>query len=700
MNYDKYSLLKDKKPYFPMMGEFHFSRCPKECWDREIRKMKAGGIDIIATYVFWIHHEEIEGIFDFSGQRDLHTFLELCKKWNIKVFLRIGPWAHGEARNGGFPDWLLKKGWKLRSDDARYLKKVKMFWQRIYEQCSEHMDIVEGIQIENEYGHVGGLRGDEGNQHMRTLTALAKEIGFAAPYWTATGWGGAVIGDLIPVMGGYCDAPWDAAREKLSPNKNYLFTAVRNDGNIGSDVHEGLELSFEKEKYPYLTAELGGGLQVTHHRRPVVCAEDIGAMTLAKIGSGCNLLGYYMYHGGTNPKGVSSSLQESTDAGSFCDVSELSYDFQAPIREYGQISDTLKELKLFAMFVKSFGSDLCRMQPVFDEKVCTDMELSRFRSIVRKNKNSGYLFVNNYQRGYSMKDHKQVSLRVNTGETEICFPVQDIKDKDFFFYPFGFDMGEERLTWINQTPLTILGKNTWIFYGKEPLQFEAEQDLSKAAILAFSKDMAKNLWRVDSVPEVLFLSKAPVIETKTGAAAMVRSGLKSEYYYALTERSEKTDALLDSTWEHTDLPDFLYAAGRTDRLSVYRKKVNIPVCHADCAIEKISEPEGGIKVYRISLDYDHSYNFASEDVFLQISFEADEAELYLNEEKIADRYYTGEVWEVGLGRFGFPAELTLRLKPLSTEDDIYLEAEPQYKNGVCCCLKNVKAETECFMKLV
>ncbi len=27
----------------------------------------------------------------------------------MPFFLRIGPWAHGEVRNGGFPDWLLQK---------------------------------------------------------------------------------------------------------------------------------------------------------------------------------------------------------------------------------------------------------------------------------------------------------------------------------------------------------------------------------------------------------------------------------------------------------------------------------------------------------------------------------------------------------------------------------------------------------------
>ena len=69
-----------------------------------------------------------------------------------------------------------------------------------------------------------------------------------------------------------------------------------------------------------------------------------------------------MYHGGTNPKGKLSSLQESTAVGSFCDVPELSYDFQAPIREYGQISETAKELKLLSMFVHDYGEAFCELK--------------------------------------------------------------------------------------------------------------------------------------------------------------------------------------------------------------------------------------------------------------------------------------------------------------------------------------------------
>ena len=37
-------LIKDGKPYFPIMGEFHYSRYPADMWEKELLKMKAGGV--------------------------------------------------------------------------------------------------------------------------------------------------------------------------------------------------------------------------------------------------------------------------------------------------------------------------------------------------------------------------------------------------------------------------------------------------------------------------------------------------------------------------------------------------------------------------------------------------------------------------------------------------------------------------------
>src|ERR1700722_17524341 len=98
---DSNSLLLNGKPWTPVMGEFHFSRYPENEWREELLKMKAGGIDIVSTYVFWIHHEEIEGQFDWSERRDLRRFVQLCGEVGLRVIVRCGPWCHGEVRNGG-----------------------------------------------------------------------------------------------------------------------------------------------------------------------------------------------------------------------------------------------------------------------------------------------------------------------------------------------------------------------------------------------------------------------------------------------------------------------------------------------------------------------------------------------------------------------------------------------------------------------
>lgn len=721
-SYQKSGLLKNNTLWYPVMGEFHFSRCPGECWEEEIRKLKAGGINILATYVIWIHHEEVEGDFDFTGRRCLHNFLALCRKWNLPVFLRLGPWAHAEARNGGFPDWLMKKGWELRTDDPRYLEKVKIFWEQIYLQTKDYMDIITGIQIENEYGHAGGQNGEKGNRHMRTLTSLAEQIGFQADYWTATGWGGAVTGDLLPVMGGYCDEPWAPLERPSSPNRNYLFTPERNDGNIASDFHSGMGLSFCPEQYPYLTAELGSGLQVTHHRRPFLLPGDIPAMAMVKTGSGCNMLGYYMYHGGTNPRGKLTTLQESAASGGFSDLPVFSYDFQAPIREYGQITDTMKELKLLSMFVNSFGASLCEMEPAFHPSSASvsgivpggedviqygesqdAADLSHIRAVVRKKDDQGYLFINNFQRLYPMEDHRQVSLRLKTGDLDITWPARDIDSQTFFFLPFHFPLGETRLNWISQTPLLKLGNYIHVFYGDEPLQLETEAPLQEDTILSLSREAAKNCWQISALPEGIFISEAPVLETETGAEVLLCSdlgvpGQSLDIDLILTENSlscmrgrtgwKKVNDSGDTASGNT-FPAYMEAAGNTAQILWFHRTVPVPSCNTVCRRTPASTGNGDL-VFQLEITYDHTFHFPEEEVFLRINYAGDSARLYLENQCVADQFYIDGIWEVGLGRYGFPQKMTLKIHPLSQNDPVFLDHRPDFQQGICCRLTDIQ----------
>lgn len=141
-SYNEHFLMRDGVPWFPVMGEMHYSRFKEDFWEESLRKMKAGGVTVVSTYAIWIHHEEERGVFDFSGCRNLKRFLELCRKVGLYAFLRLGPWVHGEVRNGGFPDWLMKLGQEgvaLRSDDETYLRLVRNYWEQIYGQVADFL---------------------------------------------------------------------------------------------------------------------------------------------------------------------------------------------------------------------------------------------------------------------------------------------------------------------------------------------------------------------------------------------------------------------------------------------------------------------------------------------------------------------------------------------------------------------------------
>ena len=221
LSFTNYYMEMNGKPFFGISGEFHFSRCEDCRWEDEIIKMKMCGINIISTYIFWIHHEEEEGVFDFSGRKNLRKFIELCQKHHIYVILRIGPFDHGEVRNGGLPDWLYGKSFEVRKLNDGFLYYVKRLYTEIAGQVQGLLykdgGPVIAAQIDNEYMHSSAaweittgisdewiFGGDDGEAYMYALRDLAKECGIVTPFYTCTGWGGAITPDeMLPLWGGY-----------------------------------------------------------------------------------------------------------------------------------------------------------------------------------------------------------------------------------------------------------------------------------------------------------------------------------------------------------------------------------------------------------------------------------------------------------------------------------------------------------------
>lgn len=440
---------KDNKPYTIITGELHFSRVPKESWKRELLKMKECGINTVSTYVFWNYHEEEKGNFDFSGNNDIKEFLSICKEVEMPCVLRIGPWCHGEVVYGGFPKRINKMR-KKRTNDAKYLKEVEDFWTALYNEVSQFLDgdTVIAIQIENEYtGKVN---------HLRTLREIAEKIGFKAPFFTMTLWPSNKPDDyFLPVGGGYPDAPWSGKREAIKPENRFSIAPIRADSQIGTDLFKS-QKTVEKDdlrNIPFATCEIGPGNQVTNLRRPLISEKDGYGVCFAKFASGCNWLGYYMFHGGRNPSG--KLMQESRKTGYPNDCPVIDYDFQAPLSRYGECRAHGDLLRLMHLFTKFFDTEIGTKSAYFPKWKSSDPnDISFLKCSVRMNQDmSGYFFASTHEKNLKYNDFKDVEVNVRLDDKSITLPKIDVKSDSMFFYPFNIDIDDVKFDYILAQPI-------------------------------------------------------------------------------------------------------------------------------------------------------------------------------------------------------------------------------------------------------
>lgn len=462
---------RNGKPWIGVMGEYHFVRDMRENWRRELCKIKAGGIKIVSTYLFWIYHEEIEGQFDFTDERDIRAFVEECAGLGLDVILRIGPYAHGECRNGGFPDWLLEKPYSLRNNNEGYLEKTRIFYKKIYEQIQGLLykdgGNIIGIQLENE--NVGDA------PHLAKLKEIAVSVGFDVPLYTVTGWNnprGAEIpvNEVVPVFGGYPEAPWLTHTEKLEPLCHFFFSSMRNEAAFDEDLKpktfaEGWQMPYER--YPFATCELGGGVEINHNRRPIISPMDVYSLSLIKLGSGNNLIGYYMYRGGTNKIGKLSTLNEYRSGEWTKDCLTLSYDFQAPISEYGEVREHYGLLNMLHMFAADFGDILAPMEYAESEYAVSKYDISSLRYSMRTDGKGGFVFINHYQRLTKLDD--VYAVVIDTGMVQ--FPKIDVKGDICFFMPFNMNLSGNTLEYATAQPLCRVG-STYFFTAVNGIEVE------------------------------------------------------------------------------------------------------------------------------------------------------------------------------------------------------------------------------------
>ena len=310
------TFLLNGQPFVVKAAEVHYPRIPRPYWEHRIQMCKALGMNTLCIYVFWNYHEQQQDVFNFEGQADVAEFCRLAQKNGMYVIVRPGPYACAEWEMGGLPWWLLKKkDIRLREQDPFFMERAKIFEEKLADQLRSYAIYNGGpiimVQVENEYGSYG-----EDKPYMSAMRdvvrgAWGKEMALFQCDWSSNFW-----------KNGLDDLTW---------TMNFGTGA-----NIDDQFRRLGEL---RPNAPKMCSEFWSGWfdkwGARHETRPAKDMVD-GMDEMLSKGISFSL---YMTHGGTS----FGHWAGANSPGFAPDVT--SYDYDAPINEYGLATPKFWELR-------------------------------------------------------------------------------------------------------------------------------------------------------------------------------------------------------------------------------------------------------------------------------------------------------------------------------------------------------------------
>ncbi|WP_342562590.1 glycoside hydrolase family 35 protein [Paenibacillus sp. FSL R7-0345] len=307
--------LLDGREHRILSGAMHYFRIVPEYWEDRLLKLKACGFNTVETYIPWNFHEPAEGSFRFDGMADVAGFIKTAGALGLHVIVRPSPYICAEWEFGGLPAWLLKSGMGLRCMDAGYLEKVDRYYDVLIPLlvpllCTNGGPVV-AVQVENEYGSYGND------------TAYLKYVRDG------------LISRGVDCLLFTSDGPTDEML--IGGTVEGLHATV----NFGSRVEESFGKYREyRQDEPLMVMEYWLGwfdhwMQPHHVREAGDVARVLDEML--EQGSSVNL---YMFHGGTN-----FGFYSGANHGEGYEPTVTSYDYDAPLTEWGDITDKYKAIR-------------------------------------------------------------------------------------------------------------------------------------------------------------------------------------------------------------------------------------------------------------------------------------------------------------------------------------------------------------------
>lgn len=338
--YDRYSLIIDGRREFIRSGAMHYFRLPsQELWKDRLFKLKAAGYNAVDLYFCWNYHSPAQGVYDFTGIRDVRKLLEITQELGFYVIARPGPYINAEYSGGGFPGWLLaKKHLPLRNRregafewSDEYMGYVREWWEQIIPILNEAPNIIL-MQIENEYATL-----EVEPDYMQAMYKMTRELGVTVPLFHNDLYVAGLYEDIVDIYS------FD----------NYSVTQFETDWREMPEVFQVLDHVEENlrpfcQNRPLMAAELQAGWFGTwkgykyEKITELLGREHIGISTKSLLAQGLTVFNHYKAIGGTNWD-YTGSIETYT-----------SYDFGAPISEAGINTERLFESKAINYLLCSF----------------------------------------------------------------------------------------------------------------------------------------------------------------------------------------------------------------------------------------------------------------------------------------------------------------------------------------------------------
>lgn len=323
--------------------------------------------------------------------------------------------------------------------------------------------------------------------------------------------------------------------------------------------------------------------------------------------------------------GKHSALNECADGKWAKDCLIRSYDFQAPISEYGEIRGKYRMLNMLHMFVADFGDRLAPMEYVEAEKTPTKFDKKMLRYCMRTDGKSGFVFVSHYQRLTDLENVE--NAEIDTGIVK--FPKINVRGDVCFFMPFNMPLYDITLEYATVQPLCKMG-DTYFFASIDGVDVEYK----------FSDGDVKN--------DAVFKKNNTQIVTLAPDKAMYLRKLSGKVYLGLDcDIYEDNDKILCADdrgysyleWngnefiEHTVYRDFENTIVTVNKISHTPLEINPEYRHE---LEIGGKRE--LTWYRIVVSSDKG--------FIELDNVCDTAQVYADGELVADEFYYGVPWRI------------------------------------------------------